>query len=254
MNDQQLLRYSRHIFLPEIDIDGQEKINAAHVLMVGAGGLGSACGYYLAASGVGKLSVFDGDEVDLSNLQRQIVHLSSSIGQNKADSAKNQFQALNPEIAVQAYPTPISEQDLNEIVPSCDVIVDCSDNFKTRYLVNAACARHRKPLVSGAAVRFSGQICVMDFREFATSGCYNCLFPQDDQYIEQDLDEMRCINAGVFSPLVGQIGSMQAAEVLKLLLDLKSPLLQHLFVFNGLTLESRLIKRHRDPHCEICQP
>lgn len=253
MDDQALLRYSRHIFLPEIDIDGQEKLNAARVLIIGLGGLGSSCSYYLAASGIGHLVLYDGDAVDISNLQRQIVHMPERIGQNKAYSACTQLQAFNPDIQIDVHPTHIQSEDLAKQVPLCDVVLDCSDNFKTRYLVNAACVQYQKPLVSGAAVRFSGQLSIFDFREFATSGCYHCLFPQDDQYAEHDLDEMRCINAGVFAPLVGQIGTMQAGEALKLILGLPSPLKENLFVLDGLTMQSRLVKRQRDPHCPICQ-
>lgn len=253
MDDQALLRYSRHIFLPEIDIDGQEKLCAARILIIGVGGLGSSCIYYLAASGIGQLVLYDGDRVEMSNLQRQIVHTPERIGHNKACSAYTQLHAFNPETRIEVHPKNITAQDLRENVPACDVVIDCSDNFNTRYLVNAACVQYQKPLVSGAAVRFSGQLSVFDFREFATSGCYHCLFPQADHYAEQDLDEMRCINAGVFAPLVGQIGTMQAGEALKLILGIPSPLKENLFVLDGLTMQSRLVKRQRDPDCPVCR-
>ena len=209
LNDEQLLRYSRHILLPELGIDGQQKLLAAHALVVGAGGLGSPVSLYLAASGVGRITLCDHDKVDLTNLQRQIVHHTDSIGTQKVDSAQRTLARINPEVEVVALAERMQGSRLEELVQQADVVVDATDNFATRHAINRACVRFRIPLVSGAGVRFDGQVAVFDNRR-NDSPCYNCLFPEDG-----DAEEMRCAVMGVFAPLVGIIGSIQAAEALK---------------------------------------
>ncbi|TCV85193.1 HesA/MoeB/ThiF family protein [Sulfurirhabdus autotrophica] len=246
MNDNQLLRYSRHILLPQIGIEGQEKLSQSHALIIGAGGLGSPVALYLAASGVGKLTVCDGDVVDLTNLQRQIVHRTEAVGLNKADSAKQSLLAINPEIIVTALPRRIDEAELMQLVSSADVVLDASDNFATRHAVNRACVVHKKPLVSGAAVRFDGQITVFNLRE-GDSPCYHCLFPETE-----GADEVRCAENGVFSPLVGIIGTMQAAEALKLLMGIGQTLQGRLLLLDALTMEWRSIKLKKDQACPVC--
>ncbi|MFA6013740.1 MAG: molybdopterin-synthase adenylyltransferase MoeB [Gallionellaceae bacterium] len=246
MNDQQLLRYSRHILLPEIGIDGQQKIDGANALIVGAGGLGSPAALYLAASGVGTLTLCDDDSVDLTNLQRQIVHRSGSVGDSKVRSAAKTLLEINPEIKVVALQERIAAERMLELVAQADVILDCSDNFATRYALNHACIKMGKPLVSGAAIKFSGQISVFDFRR-ADSPCYNCLYPE-----EMESEEIRCATMGVFAPLVGIIGSLQAAEALKLILDIPGTLTGKLVLVDALSMEIRTIKLSRDGQCSMC--
>lgn len=248
MNDNQLLRYSRHILLPQIGIEGQEKLSQSHALLIGAGGLGSPVALYLAASGVGKLTVCDGDVVDLTNLQRQIVHRTEAIGLNKADSARQSLLAINPEIIVTAIPHRIDEAELMQLVNGADVVLDASDNFATRHAVNRACVVHKKPLVSGAAVGFDGQITVFNLHE-GDSPCYHCLFPETD-----GADEVRCAENGVFSPLVGIIGTMQAAEALKLLMGIGQTLQGRLLLLDALTMEWRSIRLKKDQACPVCGP
>lgn len=247
MNDQQLLRYSRHILLDEIGVEGQEKLLAAHALVIGAGGLGSPIALYLAASGVGQLTLCDGDRVELSNLQRQIAHQTTSLGRNKAESAARSAHALNPEIAVRTLPERVSEADLLKLVAQADVVIDASDNFATRHAVNRACVAHRKPLVSGAAVRFDGQVTVFDLRQTANP-CYHCLFPETGEG-----DEVRCAENGVFAPLVGIIGATQAAEAIKLIAGCGEILNGRLLLLNALTMEWRTMRLARDPGCTVCQ-
>lgn len=245
MDDQQLLRYSRHILLPEIGIEGQQRFMSAHALIIGAGGLGSPASMYLAASGVGTITLCDDDNVDLTNLQRQILHRTGSIGKSKVESAQRTLAEINPEVGVIAVNERIKNGRLPELVARADVVLDCSDNFDTRYALNRACVRHRKPLVSGAATRFSGQIGVFDFRR-EDSPCYNCLYPEDSEG-----EEMRCAVMGVFAPLVGIIGSLQASEALKLLLD--APTLSgRLMVLDALAMEPRTLKLVRDTSCPVC--
>ena len=214
MNDSQLLRYSRHILLPQVEYAGQEKLTKSHALVVGAGGLGSPVALYLAASGVGKLTICDFDEVDLTNLQRQNIHTTQSIGINKAVSAQQTLYEVNPEVDVQTVQQKSTETELTVLVQAADVVVDCSDNSATRYALNRICFAHKKPLVSGAAVRFEGQITVFDFRS-EVSPCYHCLFPGVG-----GSQELRCADNGIFSPLVGMIGTTQAAEALKCLMGI----------------------------------
>lgn len=246
MDDQQLLRYSRHILLPEIGIEGQQKINAAHALIIGAGGLGSPASLYLAASGVGTITLCDNDSVDLTNLQRQIVHRTGSIGDSKVASARRALAEINPDVHVIALHERVADERLLELVASADVVLDCSDNFDTRYALNRACVQLRKPLVSGAAIQFSGQICVFDSRR-ADSPCYNCLYPQ-----ETESEEIRCSTMGVLAPLVGIIGSLQACEALKLLLEIDSTLRGKVMLLDALSMEPRIIKLNRDSSCSVC--
>jgi len=246
MNDNQLLRYSRHILLPQVEYAGQEKLTNSHALIIGAGGLGSPVALYLAASGVGTLMICDFDEVDLTNLQRQIIHTTQSIGINKALSAQQTNDQIKPEIEVKIIQQKSTQTEMETLIAVADVVIDCSDNFATRYALNRLCFKHKKPLVSGAAVRFEGQITVFDFRN-QTSPCYHCLFPDtgDDQ-------ELRCADNGVFSPLVGMIGTAQAAEALKCLMGIGETLQGRLMLVDALTAEWRTIKLARDPTCAVC--
>lgn len=246
MNDQQLLRYSRHILLPEIDIEGQGKWLASSVLVIGLGGLGSPAALYLAASGVGRLMLCDHDIVELGNLQRQIIHRTSSVGQTKVDSALALLRAVNPEIDYVPLARSASGDQLEKLIAQADVVLDCSDNFLTRYAVNRACFALSKPLVSGAAIQFDGQISVFDFRR-EDAACYNCLFPEDSL-----ADELRCATTGVFSPLVGIIGAFQAAEALKLLAGIERGLSGKLLTLNALDMQLTRATLCRDPDCAVC--
>ncbi len=246
MNDLQLLRYSRHILLAEIGIEGQQKLNESQVLIVGLGGLGSPVALYLAASGVGKLTLCDADTVELTNLQRQILHRNSSLGLSKAASAQVTLLDINPCIEIQALNERLAEARLDELVAQADLVLDCSDNFATRYALNAACFRWHKPLVSGASIQFSGQVAVFDFRSPA-SACYQCLYPADT-----DAEEIRCATMGVFAPLVGMIGSLQASEALKLLIGIPSALSGKLWVVDALNMLPRTVVLHRDQDCLVC--
>jgi adenylyltransferase/sulfurtransferase len=246
VNDEQLLRYSRHILLPEIGIEGQEKLLASRALVIGAGGLGSPVALYLASAGVGRITICDGDDVDLTNLQRQIMHRADAIGMKKVDSARATLAAINPEVDVVALPRRVGDELLATLVADADVVVDGSDNFATRHAVNRACVRHRKPLVSGAGVRFDGQVAVFDARD-AASPCYHCLFPEHGEN-----EDMRCAIMGVFAPLVGIIGSVQAAETLKLLTGTGNPLTGRLLLLDALAMEWRSVRIPRDPACSVC--
>jgi molybdopterin/thiamine biosynthesis adenylyltransferase len=246
MNDQQLLRYSRHILLPQIDVDGQERLLAARVLVVGAGGLGSPAALYLASAGVGQITLADGDTVDATNLQRQILHRESSIGQAKAESGQLRLDEINPECHVRPLTERLEGARLADEVAAADVVLDCSDNFATRHAINRACVQHATPLVSGAAIRFDGQISVFDARQ-PTAPCYHCLFPE-----AQDVEEIRCAVMGVFAPLTGIIGSMQAAEALKLIIGCGQPLAGRLLLLDSLTMTWRSITIPRDPGCAVC--
>lgn len=246
MDDNQLLRYSRHILLPEIGIDGQEKLLASHVLLVGAGGLGAPASLYLAASGVGKLTVCDPDDVDLTNLQRQIVHYTDSIGRKKVESARDTLARINPETALEIVAERIAGARLESLVESVDLVIDATDNFTTRHAINRACVRFARPLVSGAAIRFDGQISVFDLRN-PTSACYHCLFPE-----AEDLEEMRCAVMGVFAPLVGIIGSTQAAEALKVLTGTGQTLNGKLLMLDALSMQWRSVRLRKDPACPVC--
>jgi adenylyltransferase/sulfurtransferase len=246
MNDDQLLRYSRHILLPQIGIEGQEKLLAAHALVVGAGGLGSPAALYLASAGVGRLTICDGDDVDLTNLQRQIVHRVRSLGQKKAESARATLAEINPEVHVTALPERVDEDRLDRLVATADVVLDASDNFPTRHAINRACMRLGKPLVSGAAVRFDGQVAVFDPRG-GSSPCYSCLFPEHGE-----AEEVRCAVMGVFAPLTGIVGTIQAAEALKILTGAGETLAGRLLLVDGLAMQVRTIRIAKDPGCPVC--
>ncbi len=246
MNDQQLLRYSRHILLDEIGIEGQEKLLAAHAVIIGAGGLGSPVALYLASAGVGKITLVDNDEVDLTNLQRQILHNTARVGQPKAESGKRTLHDINPTIEVIALVARADEEELKNLVSSADVVLDCTDNFKTRHAINRACVAARVPLVSGAAIRMDGQVAVFDTRQTGAP-CYACLFPPDQQF-----EEVQCSVMGVFAPLVGIIGTIQAAEALKLLMGIGTSLAQRLLMLDARTMEWTSIKTTHNPHCAVC--
>ncbi|MFZ2739674.1 MAG: HesA/MoeB/ThiF family protein [Burkholderiaceae bacterium] len=248
MTDDQLLRYSRHILLNEIGIEGQQRLLDAHALIIGAGGLGSPAALYLASAGVGHITLVDDDVVDLTNLQRQIAHTTQRIGSTKVDSAKEAIRAINAEVQVTTFNERADAVRLEQLVGQADVVLDCCDNFSTRHAINAACVWHRKPLVSGAAIRFDGQISVYDPRS-EESPCYACVFPQ-----EASFEETRCATMGVFSPLVGIIGSMQAAEALKLLTGAGSSLAGRLLMLEGLAMEWAEVRVARNPVCRVCQP
>ena len=246
MNDNQLLRYSRHILLPQIGYEGQQKLVNSHALIVGAGGLGSPVALYMAAGGVGTLTICDYDNVDFTNLQRQIIHTTQSIGLNKAISAQQTLHAVNPEVAVNTVCEKSSEDAFERLALEADAVIDCSDNFQTRYTLNRICVKLRKPLVSGAAIGFEGQVTVFDMRN-DDSPCYHCLFP--DIGTEED---MRCAENGVFAPLVGMIGTTQAAEAMKLILGLGESLQGRLLLLDVQAMEWRSIKLSRDPSCKVC--
>jgi molybdopterin/thiamine biosynthesis adenylyltransferase len=246
MNDDQLLRYSRHILLDEIGIEGQTKIIGAHALVIGAGGLGSPAAVYLASAGVGRITLADGDTVDLTNLQRQILHLRERVGQLKAISGQTALAQINPDVAVVPIAERLAGERLGELVAAADVVLDCCDNFATRHAVNRACVRHRVPLVSGAAIRFSGQLSVFDPRR-ENSPCYHCLFPEGE-----DVEETRCAVMGVFAPLTGIIGAMQAAEALKVISGAGEPAVGRLLLFDCLTLQWRSVNFGKDPQCAVC--
>ena len=246
MNDDQLLRYSRHILLPQIDIEGQERLLASRVLIIGAGGLGSPAAIYLASAGVGTLVIADGDTVDATNLQRQILHRDNTVGQAKVASAVESLAQVNPACQVIPLAERLSGQALSDQVAAADVVLDCCDNFTTRHAVNRACLQAGKALVSGAAIRFDGQISVFDFRR-ADTPCYHCLFPE-----AEDVEELRCAVTGVFAPLTGIIGAMQAAEALKLLVGCGTPLTGRLLLLDGLSMTWREVRVPRDPDCPVC--
>ena len=241
MNDNQLLRYSRHILLPQIGIEGQERLLAARALVVGAGGLGSPAALYLAAAGIGRIALCDGDAVDLTNLQRQILHHSPSVGRPKAASGRDTLALINPEVEIIALEKRLEGALLEEQVAAADVVLDCSDNFSTRHAINRACVKFGKPLVSGAAIRFDGQVSVFDLRRDG-SPCYNCLFPEG-----QDAEEVRCAVMGVFAPLTGIIGTTQAAEALKLVAGCGESLAGRLLLLDALGMEWRQITLGKDP-------
>lgn len=246
MNDDQLLRYSRHILLDEIGIEGQQRLLDAHALVVGAGGLGSPVALYLASSGVGRISLVDDDAVDLTNLQRQIAHSMARIGQPKTESARAAVAALNPEVAVHTITQRADADLLDRLVGQADVVLDCCDNFATRQAVNAACVRHGRPLVSGAAIRFDAQLAVFDPRDPA-SPCYACVFPPDSAP-----EEVRCATMGVLAPLVGVVGSLQAVEALKLLSGVGTSLAGRLLMLDARQLEWTTLRVRRQPQCPVC--
>jgi molybdopterin/thiamine biosynthesis adenylyltransferase len=246
MNDGQLLRYSRHILLDEIGVEGQQRLLDAKVLIIGAGGLGSPAALYLASAGIGHITLADGDTVDLTNLQRQILHTHDRIGQPKACSGKTALHTINPEVRVEAVSRRLAGEALEALVTDADVVLDCCDNFATRHAVNRACVKLHRPLVSGAAIRFAGQLSVFDTRRDDTP-CYYCLFPEGE-----DVEELRCAVMGVFAPITGIIGAMQAAEALKLISGAGEPAVGRLWLLDGLSMEWRCVKFGKDPQCPVC--
>jgi len=246
MNDDQLLRYSRHILLNEFGIEGQRCLLAAHALVVGAGGLGSPVALYLGSAGVGRITIVDHDHVDLTNLQRQIAHTLARLGQPKANSAAQTIHAINPEVRVTAVQERADAQRLDSLLHEVDVVLDCSDNFATRHAVNAACVARRIPLVSGAAIGFDGQISVYDPAN-GVHPCYACIFPPEAAF-----EETACSTMGVFAPLVGIIGTMQAAEALKLLAGIGSSLAGRLLMLDARNMEWTEIRTQRSPSCTVC--
>ena len=246
MTDEELLRYSRHILLDEIGIEGQQRIMGSRALIVGAGGLGSPVALFLGSAGVGHVTIVDNDTVDMTNLQRQIAHTMSRVGLPKVNSAEVAIAALNPTVTVIPVVARADATLLDELVAQADVVLDCCDNFATRHDINAACVKHKKPLVSGAAIRFDGQVVVYDARD-DSSPCYACVFPPDDALLET-----RCATLGVFAPLVGIIGSLQAAEALKLLSGVGRALTGRLLMLDARAMEFTEIRIGRQAECPVC--
>jgi molybdopterin-synthase adenylyltransferase len=246
MDDAQLLRYSRHILLPELGLEAQEKFAAAHALVIGAGGLGAPVAQFLAAAGVGTLTLCDPDTVDLTNLQRQILYATADVGAPKVAAAKARLAAVNPEVRVDAVEARVGPGELLPLVERADVVLDCSDNFTTRHAVNRACVASRTPLVSGAAIRFDGQIAVFDPRA-PDMPCYHCLFGEGEE-----LEATRCAVMGVFAPVVGIIGATQAAEALKLIAGIGEPLVGRLLLLDAFAMRWREVRIPRDPQCPVC--
>jgi molybdopterin/thiamine biosynthesis adenylyltransferase len=245
MNDNQLLRYSRQIMLPQVDIEGQQKLISAQILIIGAGGLGSPAAMYLAAAGVGKITLYDDDTVEISNLQRQIAHFTQDIGASKVASAKRTLQALNPETQVIAIQQRLAGELLDKAVADADVVLDCCDNFTTRFAVNKACVRNKTPLVSGAAIRFEGQVVVFTPGQH-NSPCYNCLYNDSGE------ETQNCANNGVIAPITGIIGSIQALEAIKLLIARGETLTGRLLLLDGFTMEWNIMRLNQNPSCPTC--
>jgi molybdopterin/thiamine biosynthesis adenylyltransferase len=246
VDDQQRLRYSRHLLLNEFGEEAQERLLGAHALVIGAGGLGSAALLYLAASGMGRITVCDGDRVDLTNLQRQVVHRQESIGRPKAASAATTLKGINPDIRIEPLEERAGPERLAALARQADVVLDCSDNFATRHALNRACVAARKPLVSGAAIRFDGQVAVFDLRR-QDAPCYHCLFAED-----ADAEDVRCAVMGVFAPLVGIVGTVQALEAIKLVAGVGETLAGRLLLFDALASRWHEVRLARDPHCRVC--
>lgn len=245
MNDEQLLQYSRQIMLPEIDINGQEKLLAAKVLIIGLGGLGCPVAMYLAAAGVGHLTLVDYDEVDLTNLQRQIAHTLKDVGTAKVSSAKQTLLAINPGIDVVSIDKKLEGAQLELQIAGCDLVLDCTDNFTTRYAINAACVQHKKPLVSGAAIRLEGQLAVFDRRD-AQSPCYQCLYPEGSE------QQLSCSENGVIAPLTGIIGTLQALQAIKLIVGFGETLVGRLLLFDAKSMGFHQLQLNRKPDCPVC--
>lgn len=246
LSDEQLLRYSRHILLEELGVEGQRRLLAAHALVIGAGGLGSPVALYLGTGGVGRITIVDHDTVDLTNLQRQIAHTLDRVGQPKVESAARSIAAINPHVQVRALQERVESERLAQLVAEADVVVDCSDNFATRHAVNRACVAHGKPLVSGAAIGFDGQVSVYDTRR-PEAPCYACLFPPEAAF-----EEVACATMGVFAPLVGIVGTMEAAEALKLLAGVGTSLAGRLQMLDARTMEWSEVRIARQPDCPVC--
>ncbi len=248
MDDAQLLRYSRHILLNELGIDGQEKLLASRALVIGAGGLGSPVALYLGSAGVGHITVVDHDQVDATNLQRQIAHTLDRVGQDKAESVRTAISHINPDVVVKPITQRADAALLDRLVAEADVVLDCCDNFATRQAVNLACVQHHKPLVSGAAIRMDGQVSVFDTRQ-PDAPCYACIFPPDNLP-----EETRCATLGVFAPLVGIIGTVQAAEALKILSGMGSHMAGRLLMLDGREMSWTDIRMQRHAQCPVCAP
>jgi molybdopterin/thiamine biosynthesis adenylyltransferase len=246
VDDQQRLRYSRHLLLNEFGEEAQERLLGAHALVVGAGGLGSAALLYLASSGIGRITVCDGDRVDLTNLQRQVIHRQDSIGEPKAASAAATLAGINSQIRVEALEERAGPERLAALARAADVVLDCSDNFATRHALNRACVAARRPLVSGAGIRFDGQVAVFDLRR-DDAPCYHCLFAEDARAQEE-----RCATMGVFAPLVGVIGTLQALEAIKIVAGIGETLAGRLLLFDALASRWHEVRLTRDPHCAVC--
>lgn len=246
MDDTQLLRYSRHLLLDELGPDAQERFAAAHALIVGIGGLGNPAAQFLASAGIGTLTLCDADAVDLTNLQRQILFAMPEVGLPKVDAAARRLGAINPEVRIVPMRKRVGESELAQLVAAADVVLDCTDNFATRHAINRACVAARRPLVSGAAIRFDGQLAVFDTRR-ADSPCYHCLFGEGDE-----LEETRCATMGVFAPLVGIVGATQAAEALKLVAGIGDSLAGRLLLLDALAMQWREVRVPRDPACAVC--
>lgn len=246
MNDEQLQRYARHLLLDDMGIEGQQRLLASHALVLGAGGLGSPVALYLGTAGVGRITLVDDDSVDATNLQRQITHNRSRLGQPKAESAAQTVRAINPDVLLHAVLQRADATLLDALLPGVDVVLDCSDNYATRHALNAACVRHRKPLVSGAAIGFDGQLAVYDTRQ-PDGPCYACVFPPDATFEEQ-----ACATMGVFAPLVGIIGTLQAAEALKLLAGIGPGIAGRLLMFDGRSTRFDEVRTRRRPDCPVC--
>ena len=246
MDDAQLLRYSRHILLPELGIEAQERFSAARALVIGAGGLGAPAAQFLVAAGLGSLTLCDPDKVDLTNLQRQILYATADVGTAKVVAARTRLGAINPGVRVDAIEARVGPDELEELVARADVVLDCCDNFTTRHAVNRACVAARKPLVSGAAIRFDGQVAVFDRRD-PDAPCYHCLFGEGEE-----LEETRCAIMGVFAPVVGIVGAIQAAEALKLIAGVGESLAGRLLLFDAYTMSWRDVRITRDPACPVC--
>lgn len=248
MDDRQLLRYSRHILLDELGIEGQQRLLDAHALILGAGGLGSPAALYLASAGVGQLTLVDDDAVDLTNLQRQIIHTEDRVGAPKVESAQRSIAALNADVRVHPVARRADAALLDQLLPGVDVVLDCGDNYASRQMLNAACVRHGVPLVSGAAIRFDGQLAVYDPRH-PDSPCYACIFPPTQQ-----VEEVACATMGVLAPLVGLVGSLQAMEAIKLLCGIGEPLVGRLLLIDGLRSDFSTVRLQRQSDCPVCGP
>ena len=247
MNDEQLLRYSRHILLDEFGVEGQERLRRSSALVIGAGGLGCPAALYLASSGIGRLALADGDRVDATNLQRQILYRADSVGRLKVEAARESLAAINPDVAVEALAERLDGEALDRAVARADVVLDCSDNFATRHAANRACVRHRKPLVSGAAIRLDGQLAVFDLRR-PDSPCYECLFPEAGS-----AEDVQCSVMGVLAPLTGMIGALQATEAIKLLAGVGEAMRAKLLLVDAKVGETRTLLVRKDAHCAVCQ-
>ena len=245
MNDEQLLRYNRQIMLPQIDVEGQQKLIASHIVIIGLGGLGSPAAIYLTAAGVGKLTLVDFDTVELTNLQRQVVHHHTDIDKPKVESARRNLLAINPETEINIIDQKPDQQTLAGLAQQADVVIDASDNFETRFAVNRACVEQRTPLVSGAAIRFEGQISVFDKR-IDSSPCYQCLYPKSGGEAET------CSENGVLAPVVGIIGCTQALEAIKIICDIGEALIGRLLILDALAMNWHSVQLKRDPACPVC--